>query len=74
MPVLGESITEGSVASWAKKIGDRVEVDDVVVVIETDKVTVDVKATRSGVLMKQLAKDTVSLLFLPTAKPPLNIP
>lgn len=59
VPILGESITEGSIASWSKKVGDRVEVDDVVVVIETDKVTVDVKATRSGVLTKQLATETV---------------
>ena len=61
VPALGESITEGTIASWAKKVGDKVNADDVIVVIETDKVTVDVKAARSGVLTKQLAVDTVRL-------------
>lgn len=59
-PPLGESITEGSVAQWIKVEGNRVEVDDVIVVVETDKVTVDVKSTRSGILLKRLAEDTVS--------------
>lgn len=60
VPPLGESITEGSVAQWAKEEGSRIEVDDVIVIVETDKVTVDVKSTRAGVLLKRLATDTVS--------------
>lgn len=60
VPALGESITEGTIASWAKKVGDKVNVDDVIVVIETDKVTVDVKAAHAGVLTQQLAADNVS--------------
>eukprot|EP01031_Cornospumella_fuschlensis_P025343 gene25343-30604_t len=60
VPALGESITEGTIASWAKKVGDKVNVDDVIVVIETDKVTVDVKAVHAGVLTQQLAVDNVS--------------
>eukprot|EP01031_Cornospumella_fuschlensis_P025026 gene25026-30230_t len=59
VPALGESITEGTIASWAKKVGDKVNVDDVIVVIETDKVTVDVKAVHAGVLTQQLAVDNV---------------
>jgi hypothetical protein len=73
VPVLGESITEGSIASWSKNIGDSVEIDDVIVIIETDKVTVDIKSTNAGILTAYLADDTVSgiqqklsiLFFLP---------
>ena len=59
VPALGESITEGSIAKWSKNVGDRVNVDDVVVIVETDKVTVDIKSTNAGVLTAQLATDTV---------------
>eukprot|EP01035_Chromulina_nebulosa_P005496 gene5496-7464_t len=59
VPALGESITEGSIAKWIKSVGEKVNVDDVVAIVETDKVTVDIKSVRSGVLTKQLATDTV---------------
>ena len=59
VPALGESITEGSIAKWVKSVGDKVNVDDVIAIVETDKVTVDIKSVRSGVLTKQLANDTV---------------
>ena len=36
VPALGESITEGSIASWNKSEGDSVAVDDVIVIVETD--------------------------------------
>ena len=60
VPALGESITEGSIASWTKAVGDKISVDDVIAIIETDKVTVDIKANYSGTLVEQLATDTVS--------------
>lgn len=60
VPALGESITEGSIASWAKKEGDAVAVDDVIVIVETDKVTVDIKSTFAGVFKKKLVTDNVS--------------
>ena len=64
VPALGESITEGSIAKWSKNVGDHVAIDDVVVIVETDKVTVDIKSTNAGVLTAQLATDTVaSCLF-----------
>jgi hypothetical protein len=63
VPALGESITEGTIAKWAKNIGDKVQVDDVIVVIETDKVTVDVKASHAGIFTKKLASDIVSSLL-----------
>eukprot|EP00605_Chrysophyceae_sp_TOSAG23-4_P002563 GSChrysophyteH1.ASY1.ANO1.2828.1 assembled CDS len=57
VPVLGESITEGSISSWTKAVGERVEVDDCVVIIETDKVSVDIKSTVAGVLSRQIGGD-----------------
>ena len=50
VPALGESITEAVVGKWHKKVGDPVKVDEAVVVLETDKVTIDVAAPASGAL------------------------
>ena len=48
VPNMGDSITEGTIIEWAKEAGDYVAMDDVVCVIETDKVSVDVRAEHSG--------------------------
>ena len=61
VPALGESITEGSIQTWTKAVGEAVAVDDVVVIVETDKVTVDIKATNAGVLTAQLAEGDVAV-------------
>lgn len=61
VPALGESITEGSIASWTKNVGDHVAIDDVIVIVETDKVTVDIKSTNAGILVAKLAEDNVSI-------------
>ena len=50
VPALGESVTEATVAKWLKKIGETVAVDDPVIELETDKVTLEVNATAAGVL------------------------
>ena len=50
VPTLGESVTEATVATWLKKVGDRVEVDEPLVELETDKVTLEVNATTAGVI------------------------
>ena len=50
VPPLGESITEAVVGKWHKKLGDPVAVDEAVVVLETDKVTIDVTAPSAGAL------------------------
>ncbi len=50
VPVLGESVTEATVAQWLKQPGDAVQVDEPVVELETDKVTLEVNATAAGVL------------------------
>ena len=49
-PALGESVTEATVARWAKKPGDKVKKDEVLVELETDKVNLEVAATEDGVL------------------------
>jgi 2-oxoglutarate dehydrogenase E2 component (dihydrolipoamide succinyltransferase) len=50
VPQVGESVTEVVIADWLKSVGDRVEADEPVVSIETDKVTVELRAPVSGVI------------------------
>ena len=57
VPVLPESISEATVAQWHKKPGDLVQVDDVIVEIETDKVVLEVPAEEAGVFTKIIAQE-----------------
>jgi len=57
VPILPESISEATVAAWHKKPGDYVELEDVIVEIETDKVVLEIPAEVSGVLSKISAKE-----------------
>jgi 2-oxoglutarate dehydrogenase E2 component (dihydrolipoamide succinyltransferase) len=50
VPQLGESITEAVVGKWHKRVGEPVSVDEPLVVLETDKVTIDVQAPQAGAL------------------------
>jgi 2-oxoglutarate dehydrogenase E2 component (dihydrolipoamide succinyltransferase) len=50
VPVLPESVTEGTLGDWHKKIGDTVAADEIVVDLETDKVVLEIVATSAGVL------------------------
>ena len=50
VPTLGESVSEATVAQWLKKPGEAVAVDEPLVELETDKVTLEVNATSAGVL------------------------
>jgi len=50
MPQLGETVTEGTVANWYKKVGDAVKADEPLFEVETDKVTTEIPAIASGVL------------------------
>jgi len=50
VPTLGESITEATVSKWLKKVGEPFEVDEPLVEIETDKITIEVPAPSAGVL------------------------
>ena len=57
VPVLGESITEATVAKWLKKKGDSVKVDEPIVELETDKVNLEVPSPIEGVLSEINSKD-----------------
>jgi pyruvate/2-oxoglutarate dehydrogenase complex dihydrolipoamide acyltransferase (E2) component len=56
LPKADPSMTEGKVMEWSKKEGERVEVGDTLVMIETEKVEYPVEATVAGVLKKVLAQ------------------
>jgi 2-oxoglutarate dehydrogenase E2 component (dihydrolipoamide succinyltransferase) len=61
VPAMGDSISEGTVVTWHKAVGDQVEMDEVLCEVETDKVTVEIRAPDSGVIQELYAKagDTV---------------
>lgn len=63
VPPVGESITEGVIAEWLKQVGDHFEADEPLVVIETDKVNVELPAPAAGTLTKILkaAGETVAI-------------
>ena len=61
VPALGESVTEATVGQWFKKIGDQVQVDEPLVELETDKVTVEVRAQASGVLAAIMVEKGVTV-------------
>src|SRR3954462_3834405 len=57
VPTLGESVTEATIGKWFKKPGDPVAVDEPLVELETDKVTIEVPAPAAGTLAEIAAKD-----------------
>jgi 2-oxoglutarate dehydrogenase E2 component (dihydrolipoamide succinyltransferase) len=57
VPTLGESVTEATIARWLKKIGETVAVDEPLVELETDKVTLEVNASVAGVLSQIAAEE-----------------
>jgi 2-oxoglutarate dehydrogenase E2 component (dihydrolipoamide succinyltransferase) len=57
VPTLGESVTEATIGKWFKQPGDPVAVDEPLVELETDKVTIEVPAPAAGVLSEVAAKD-----------------
>lgn len=57
MPKMGESIMEATILSWLKKPGDKIEQDESVLEVATDKVDTEVPSTHAGVLKEILAKD-----------------
>ena len=61
-PALGESVTEATVAHWSKKAGDAVKRDDVLVELETDKVSLEVVALADGVLTAIDAEEGVTVV------------
>jgi 2-oxoglutarate dehydrogenase E2 component (dihydrolipoamide succinyltransferase) len=57
VPALGESVTEATVAKWLKNEGDKVNIDEAIVELETDKVNVEVPATSNGTIEKISVKE-----------------
>ncbi len=57
VPTLGESVTEATVATWFKKPGDSVAVDEMLCELETDKVTVEVPSPVAGTLSEIVAAE-----------------
>ena len=57
VPTLGESVTEATVSTWFKKVGDTVAQDEMLCELETDKVSVEVPAPAAGVLTEILAAE-----------------
>jgi len=57
MPALGESVTEGTVTRWLKQEGDRVEVDEPLLEVSTDKVDTEIPSPAAGVLQKIVAQE-----------------
>jgi pyruvate/2-oxoglutarate dehydrogenase complex dihydrolipoamide acyltransferase (E2) component len=63
MPQLGETVAEGTVAVWHKDEGDRVQVDEIIADVETDKAAIEIPAAVAGRLTKILvaAGETVDV-------------
>ena len=57
MPQLGETVTEGTVANWHKKVGDTVAADEIILDIETDKVSMEIPAPAAGVITQILVPE-----------------
>ncbi|MDE1993426.1 MAG: E3 binding domain-containing protein, partial [Rhizobiaceae bacterium] len=63
VPTLGESVSEATVGTWFKKVGDAIKVDEPILELETDKVTIEVPAPVAGTLSEIVAQagETVGL-------------
>ena len=57
VPSLGESVTEATVSKWLKQVGEKVDTDEPLVELETDKVNVEVPSPSSGTLSTIKAKE-----------------
>ena len=57
MPKMGESIMEGTILSWLKKVGDKIDQDESVLEVATDKVDTEIPATHEGVLKEILVQE-----------------
>ncbi|MFP6737012.1 MAG: biotin/lipoyl-containing protein, partial [Rhodospirillales bacterium] len=57
VPTLGESLSEATVATWLKAVGDSVAADEPILELETDKVTIEVNAPAAGILTEIAAEE-----------------
>lgn len=63
MPKIGLDMEEGTISAWVKQVGDKVQEDDVLAEIETDKATTEIKSSMNGTLVEIVAQegDTVEI-------------
>src|SRR5688572_23718295 len=61
-PTLGESVTEATIAKWSKKAGEAVKKDEVLVELETDKVSLEVASPADGVLSEVLTPEGATVV------------
>ena len=57
VPTLGESVTEATVATWFKQPGDKINLDEMLCELETDKVTVEVPSPAAGIMGDIIAQE-----------------
>ena len=57
MPKIGLDMEEGTISTWLKNVGDHVDVDEVLLEIETDKAVTEVKSSVAGTLVEILAEE-----------------
>ena len=57
MPQMGESVAEGTIVRWIKKVGDKVDRDEPLFEISTDKVDAEIPSPAAGILSEILAKE-----------------
>ena len=65
LPALGESVTEGTVTRWLKQVGDRVEVDEPLLEVSTDKVDTEIPSPIAGVIEEILVAASGEILAIP---------
>ncbi len=61
VPALGESVTEATIATWFKKIGDLVAMDEMLCELETDKVTVEIPSPVNGILSEIISLEGLTV-------------
>jgi 2-oxoglutarate dehydrogenase E2 component (dihydrolipoamide succinyltransferase) len=57
MPKMGESVMEGTILNWLKKVGDKIEQDESILEVATDKVDTEIPSTHAGILKEILVKE-----------------
>jgi len=72
VPTLGESVTEATVATWFKKPGDAIAMDEMLCELETDKVTVEVPSPVAGTLSEIVAAEGATVPEHALIKKPLS--
>jgi len=73
-PTLGESVTEATVARWTKKAGDAVRKDEILVELETDKVSLEVASPTDGVLSEIAAEEGATVEPGAVLRPSYRVP